>query len=174
MTENLTIINWPDPRLKKISTPVKEFDAQLAELARTMLELMRRHQGVGLAAPQVGLNLRLFVMNATGDPADDRVYVNPQLLDFEGDEEAEEGCLSIPGVHVNVLRAKNARIQAYDLEGHPIEQVESGYPARIWQHETDHLNGVLLTDRMGVVAKMTHRKVLKELEEAYKQGAEPR
>jgi peptide deformylase len=167
MPENLSIIHWPDPRLKKISLPVTDFDGRLADLTRIMLELMRRHKGVGLAAPQVGLNMRLFVMNATGDPADDKIYVNPQLLDLEGEEEAEEGCLSIPEVHVNVLRAKTARIQALDLEGKPFEEAQADYPARIWQHETDHLNGVLLTDRMGVVAKMSYRRTLKELEEKF-------
>jgi peptide deformylase len=166
---DLKIIYWPDPRLSQISEPVKEYDNRLAQLVRTMLDLMRRHKGVGLAAPQVGINLRLFVINPTGQEGDDRIYVNPQLLDLEGEDEAEEGCLSIPDVHVNVIRAKQARIQAYDLEGKPFEESATDYPARIWQHENDHLNGVLLTDRMGVVAKMSHRRVLKNLEEQFHQ-----
>lgn len=166
---DLNIIYWPDPRLGQISEPVKEFDDKLSRLAHTMLELMRLHKGVGLAAPQVGVNLRLFVINPTGNEGDDRIYVNPQLLDLEGEAEDEEGCLSIPDVHVEVLRAKSARIQAYDLEGKPFEETEADYPARIWQHENDHLNGVLLTDRMGVVARMTHRRVLKNLEEKFNQ-----
>jgi peptide deformylase len=167
MYESLSIINWPDPRLKQISAPVTEFDGKLVELTRVLLELMRQHKGVGLAAPQVGLNMRLFVMNATGDPADDRIYINPELSDLDGEAEAEEGCLSIPGVHVNVLRAKNARMQAVDLEGKPFEESQTEYAARVWQHETDHLNGILLTDRMGVVAKMSHRRTLKELEDQF-------
>ena len=167
MFEDLKIILYPDPRLKKMCQPVTSFDERLRQLAARMLELLREARGVGLAAPQVGENLRVFVMNATQQPGDDRVYVNPVLSDFEGDEEQEEGCLSLPGVHVNVTRGKQVRMQAQDLEGRPIEEVATGFPARVWQHEFDHLNGTLLTDRMGPVAKMTHRKVLNELKEQY-------
>lgn len=167
MYEDLKIILYPDPRLKKVSAPVTAFDDDLKQLAVRMFELMRASRGVGLAAPQVGINLRMFVMNPTGEPQDDRVYVNPVLSEATGSEEAEEGCLSLPDIHVNVDRSRTMRIQAQDLEGNPIEQVETGYLARIWQHETDHLNGTMLTDRMGAVARMTNRRVLKELEEKY-------
>ena len=167
MYDDLRIIFYPDPRLKKVSTPVTAFDDNLKALAARMFELMRESRGVGLAAPQVGLNLRMFVMNPTGEPDADRVYVNPVLSEAEGSETAEEGCLSLPGIHVDVERSKVLRIQAQDLEGKPIDQVETGYLARIWQHETDHLNGTMLTDRMGTVAKMTNRRILKELEEDY-------
>ena len=167
MYDDLRIIFYPDPRLKKVSAPVTTFDENLKALAARMFELMRAHRGVGLAAPQVGLNVRLFVMNHTGEPQDDRVYVNPVLTEAEGFETAEEGCLSLPNLHVDVERSKRLRIQAQDVEGNPIDQVESGYMARVWQHETDHLNGTLLTDRMGAVAKMTSRRLLKELEEDY-------
>jgi peptide deformylase len=167
MSEPLKIIFWPDPRLKKVSKPVEAFDEKLAVLAGKMFELMRASKGVGLAAPQVGKNIRLFVMNHNGDPASDRVYVNPVLSDADGDEEAEEGCLSLPKVNVDVVRNKTMRLTAVDLHGKPIEQTETGYIARIWQHEIDHLDGILLTDRMGPVAKMAHRKILKDLEEQY-------
>ena len=167
MFEDLKIILYPDPRLKKVSQPVLAFDDALGRLSARMFELMREAKGVGLAAPQVGQNIRLFVMNATQEPGDDRVYVNPVLSHFEGEEEQEEGCLSLPGIHVNVNRGKQVRIQAQDLEGRPIEEVATGFVARVWQHEFDHLNGTLLTDRMGPVAKMTHRKVLNELKEQY-------
>jgi peptide deformylase len=132
-----------------------------------MFDLMRANRGVGLAAPQVGLNLRMFVMNPTGEPQDDRVYVNPVLSEPAGSETAEEGCLSLPNIHVNIDRTKTLRMQAQDLDGKPIDQVETGYLARIWQHETDHLNGTMLTDRMGTVAKMTNRRILRELEDDY-------
>ena len=167
MYEDLKIILYPDPRLKKISAPVKAFDERLRALAARMFELMREAKGVGLAAPQVGENVRLFVMNATQDPADDRVYVNPVLSDFEGEEEQEEGCLSLPGIHVNVNRGKQVRMQAQDLDGRPIEEVATGFNARVWQHEFDHLNGTMLTDRMGPVAKMANRRILNELREQY-------
>jgi peptide deformylase len=164
---DLKIVYWPDPRLLKVSARVETIDEKLKALTTRMFELMREHKGVGLAAPQVGVNLRLFVMNATGDPADDRVYVNPEVSEPEGEEEAEEGCLSLPGIHVDVLRCKGLRMVAQDLEGKTFEQTEVGYIARIWQHEIDHLNGKLLTDRMGPLAKLAHRKVLKELEADY-------
>jgi peptide deformylase len=167
MDAKLKIILWPDPRLKKISAPVTVFDPSLADLVGQMFELMRQAKGVGLAAPQVGKNLRLFVMNHDGDPANDRVYINPQLSDADGEEEDEEGCLSLPKVNINVYRNMTMRINAQDISGQPFEQIETGYLARIWQHETDHLNGILLTDRMGPVAKMTYRKLLKGLEEKY-------
>ena len=167
MHQDLKIILYPDPRLKKMSQPVTSFDERLRALVGRMFELMREAKGVGLAAPQVGENVRLFVMNATQEPGDDRAYVNPVLSDFDGEEEQEEGCLSLPGIHVNVSRGKQVKMQAFDLDGRPIEEVANDFVARVWQHEFDHLNGTLLTDRMGPVARMTHRKVLNELKEQY-------
>jgi peptide deformylase len=167
MYEDLKIINYPDPRLKKVSKPVDAIDDSIKALAQRMLELMREHHGVGLAAPQVGLNIRVFVMNPTGQPVDDRIYINPQLLEAEGNEEAEEGCLSLPGINANVVRDKTLRMLATDIEGKPTDEKASGYIARIWQHEFDHLNGTLIIDRMGAVAKMGAKKRLRELEEEF-------
>jgi peptide deformylase len=167
MYEDLTIIHYPDPRLRKISSPVTKFDENLKSLAKRMFELMREDKGVGLAAPQVGVNVRLFVMNPTGNPEDDRAYVNPRLVEGMGEEEGEEGCLSLPGINTNVVRSKTLRLEAQDLDGRAVEVTETGYVARIWQHETDHLNGVMIIDRMGASAKMAFKKKLKELEEDY-------
>ncbi len=167
MYEDLQIIHYPDPRLKKRSQPVEQFNDDLKALAARMFELMREHRGVGLAAPQVGINIRMFVMNHSGQPEDDRAYVNPELYDAAEEEEGEEGCLSIPGITAEVLRHRVIRLKAQDLDGNPVERVESGYIARIWQHETDHLNGVLIIDRMGPVARMASRRQLKELEQQY-------
>jgi peptide deformylase len=167
MEASLKIIFYPDPRLKKISQPVTVFDQKLKDLVSQMFELMREAKGVGLAAPQVGQNIRLFIMNHDGDVANDQVYINPQLSDADGDAEDEEGCLSLPKINIDVLRSETIRISALDLEGKPFAQTETGYLARIWQHEIDHLNGILLTDRMGPVAKMTYRKLLRDLEEKY-------
>lgn len=173
MYEDLKVINYPDPRLKKRSQPVERFDDNLKALAARMLELMREYRGVGLAAPQVGINVRLFVMNHSGQPEDDRVYVNPELLDPADEEEAEEGCLSLPDITAEVLRSRFMRLKAQDLDGNPVEAAETGYIARIWQHETDHLNGVLITDRMGPVAKMAARRQLKELERQFEAQSKP-
>lgn len=170
MFEDLKIIYWPDPRLRRLSEPVTVFDERLAALVARMLELMRQDRGVGLAAPQVGENLRLFVMNPTGEEGQDRVYVNPHLSDLEGEEENEEGCLSLPGINATIWRAKSVRMRARDLQGNEFEEVQTGFIPRVWQHETDHLNGTLITDRMGPVARLASRKILKELEEKFLSG----
>lgn len=167
MQGELRIIHYPDPRLRRVSQPVPAVTPEIRELAVRMLELMRESKGVGLAAPQVGLNIRMFVMNPTGEPTDNRVYINPVLSEPDGEETAEEGCLSIPEVHVQVGRNRTMRIQAIDLEGQPIDETQTGFVARVWQHEFDHLNGVLITDRMGLSDRFQHKKVLKELEEQY-------
>src|SRR2546423_4788807 len=168
MYEALKILNYPDPRLKTISKPVEKIDdPALKLLAARMLQLMREHKGVGLAAPQVGIGIRLFVMNHSGDAKDDRVYVNPTLTEAEGSDESEEGCLSLPGINANIVRDKSMRMRATDLDGKEIDQKETGYVARVWQHEFDHLNGTLIIDRMGAVAKMAARKKLRELEDEY-------
>jgi peptide deformylase len=167
MYEQLKIIAYPDPRLRKVSIEVQKFDENLAALAKRMFELMREARGVGLAAPQVGKNIRLFIANHSGKPEDDRIYVNPVISDAEGEETSQEGCLSLPNINVDVGRPVTAKIRAKDLTGNPIDQTESGYIARIWQHELDHLNGVLIIDRMGPTAKMENRKILKELEDKY-------
>jgi peptide deformylase len=167
MHEQLKIICWPDARLLRPSAPVERFDAGLGELAGRMLQLMREARGVGLAAPQVGINRRLFVMNPTGRAEDDRVYVNPVLSEASGDEEGEEGCLSLPGINARILRSRSVKLDAQDLAGRPVQLAESGYLARIWQHEIDHLNGVLILDRMTPVARLASRKALRELEDRH-------
>lgn len=167
MFEQLKIIHWPDPRLRKISTPVTAFDERLRLLAGRMLELMKQAKGVGLAAPQVGINERLFVMNHTGKPEDDRVVVNPVLSGADGEEEGEEGCLSLPEINIPVLRSRTLHLRAQDLTGAFFEQTETGYIPRIWQHENDHLDGILLLDKMSPMQKMTSRKHIREMEEAY-------
>jgi peptide deformylase len=172
MFEDLKIICWPDPRLLKKSAPVESFNEELRALAQRMIELMREARGVGLAAPQVGHNIRLFVMNPTAQPGDERIYVNPVLAEPDEEEEGEEGCLSLPGINIKVVRSKIMTLEARDLGGRRVELRDSGYPARIWQHEFDHLNGTLLTDRMGALAKLSNKKTLAELKANY-QAAHP-
>jgi peptide deformylase len=167
MASDLKIIFYPDPRLRKASERVTTFDQALKDLAARMLELMRIARGVGLAAPQVGQNLRLFVMNPTGEEGDDHIYVNPVLADAEGEEEGDEGCLSLPGINAKVWRSNKLRMQAQDLDGNPIEEFADGYIARIWQHETDHLDGTMIIDRMGPVARLASRRILRELQQKW-------
>jgi peptide deformylase len=171
--KDLQIIVYPDPRLKKRSKPIEKFDAELTALANRMFDLMREAKGVGLAAPQVGINLQLFVMNPTGKPVDDRVYINPSLSEASGEETEEEGCLSLPEIRIDVSRSKILRMEAKDLKGEPILEEATGYIARIWQHEFDHLQGTMLTDRMGPVDRLKYRKAIKELEEIYEKAHPP-
>lgn len=164
---NLRIIHYPDPRLRKKSAPVTEFDDRLAAFVERMFELMETGRGVGLAAPQVGVNTRLFVMNESGEPQDNRVLVNPVIHDPHGSAEAEEGCLSLPGINVQVRRAQRCRVKAQDLQGREFEFEAEDLLARICQHETDHLNGVMIIDRMGPSDRIATRKTLKSLEEQF-------
>lgn len=166
-TEQLYVVHYPHPVLRKSCAKLDTIDDDVRALATRMLELMREHNGVGLAAPQVNIPVRLFVMNHTGEPADDRVYINPVISEPEGYEDGEEGCLSIPGVNVQVRRAKQCKLTATTLDGEPVECIASELEARVMQHETDHLNGTLILDRMGPTDKIATRKTLKALEEAF-------
>lgn len=165
-----TIVTYPDPGLRKKCAPVRkeEFDQSLADLAQRMLEIMKANRGVGLAAPQVGVNRRLFVCNPTGEPGDDHVYINPVLSELTGSVEGEEGCLSLPELRVLVRRAKRCKIQALDVQGEPIETEADDLMARIWQHETDHLDGRLILDRMNAAEKIANKKLIAQLEESFK------
>lgn len=165
--ERLRIIHYPDPRLRKTCLPVTKFDDALAQLAQRMLALMRAGKGVGLAAPQVGVLRRLLVMNTTDDPRNDLIFVNPVIRERSGNVAAEEGCLSLPGVNVTVRRAKRCRIDAQDLTGKPFSLAGEDLLCRVWQHETDHLDGVLIIDRMGPSDRVATRKTLRLLEEGY-------
>lgn len=172
--DQLRIVFYPDPVLRESCRPVEAFDAQLAALAERMGFLFHEAAGVGLAAPQVGVAVRMFVCNPTGEPEDTRVWVNPELSDLEGSVEADEGCLSIPGVTVPKRRAERAVIQGFDLTGQPVRAEGTDLLARIWQHEIDHLNGVLVVDGMSEAAELANRKTLKQLEADYAAAARRR
>lgn len=166
--DNLRIVFYPDPVLRRKTQPIAEVDDEVRAVAGRMLELMHEARGVGLAAPQVGLNWRMFVANATGDPADDRVFINPALSN-PAEEYAphSEGCLSIPDVTAEIRRPVGITIDATDLDGNPFTLSDDDLPARIWQHETDHLEGVLILDRMNPMDKLASRRTLKLLEAEY-------
>ena len=171
----LTLVTYPHPALRKACGPVADFDDKLAQIAACLLAVMHEHKGVGLAGPQVGLSLRLFVCNSSGEPDDDQVYVNPELSDFEGLLESDEGCLSIPEVNVIMRRARSVTLRAQTVTGEPVRKHAEGLLARIWQHETDHLDGKLIIDHMSEVDRMDNRRALKQLEKDYaKRGRRPR
>jgi len=169
-TRELQIIHYPDPRLRQVCAEISRFDERLAAVAAGMLDLMRQSDGVGLAAPQVGLMIRLFVCNHSGEGPDDQVYINPTLEELAGSEEGEEGCLCLPGVLGPVGRATSCRILAVDLTGKAIVRSGGGLLARIWQHEVDHLAGRLIIDRMSPATKIANRRAIKHLEEQFTKG----
>jgi peptide deformylase len=162
----LQLVVYPDPRLKAIAKDVQQFDDWLVAVVERMKDLMVENRGVGLAAPQVGLSLRLFVASATGKREEMRAYVNPVLTDEHGQEEGEEGCLSLPDIRIKVPRFKSVRIEALDEHGKPFSVSLEDFAARVVQHENDHLDGILLVDRMSPMARLANRKKIKELEEA--------
>ena len=135
-------------------------------MVQTMFELMYEAKGVGLAANQVDLPLRLFVANLKGDPeeGEELVFINPVLTGAKSNEEAEEGCLSLPGLYGNVQRPGQTKIAAYDLSGNEITAELSGLAARVVQHEVDHLDGTLFIDRLSETGRMSAREALEEFD----------
>lgn len=146
----LKVITFPHPGLRYVAKPVRRVDALLKQVGVRLIELMYAHRGVGLAATQVNVPLRMFAWDPTGDPDSGQatVFLNPIISRPRSNEEAEEGCLSLPGINARVVRSKTIRMNAYDLTGKEIDQDYSGFEARILQHETDHLDGVLFLDRL--------------------------
>ena len=166
-TALLQILIFPDPRLRKVCATVERFDEPLARLAERLLELMHEAKGIGLAAPQVGVMVRLFVCNVSGKPEDDLVMVNPTLTPAGDTVVSEEGCLSIPDVTVTVTRRSECTVDAFDLSGRPIQWTGEQLVARCWQHECDHLDGRLIIDRMPPADRIANRRFLKQLEAEY-------
>lgn len=158
---------YPDPVLRRRADPVTAFDASLRDLAEDLLILMRNHRGVGIAAPQAGESLRVFLACGEDLEGEPLAFVNPRLHDFGGEGVvAEEGCLSLPEIHGHVARPQAVSITAFDLEGREFTLRSDGFPARVWQHEMDHLDGVLILDRMRAIDRLSNRRAIKELESA--------
>lgn len=161
----MKIVKYPHPALRAAAKPVAAIDKDVQLAAGRMLDLMYQHEGLGLAAPQVDLAIQLLVMNFEGDPARkdaEYVAINPVIVDSKGTVNDREGCLSFPGLYQNVRRAKSVKVQAYNLKGELFEMTCSDLPARVWQHEIDHLNGVLFIDKMGPLGKLGSKKDLEK------------
>lgn len=167
------ITRWGDPVLHHACRPVREFDDELAALVADMVVTMEAAEGVGLAAPQIGVDLAVFVYGCPDD--DDHrqrgVICNPVLVLPEGRErrleEDEEGCLSLPGAHAPLTRADVATCRGHDLAGQPVEVIGTGLLARALQHETDHLNGIVFGDRLSKRARTTLLRDHEEVAERY-------
>lgn len=162
----LQVLHWPAPVLKQVAKPVKEIDPWVQQVIDRMIALMTEHEGVGLAAPQVGLPLRLFVMSPTGKTEDARVIINPVITEQQGEDEKEEGCLSLPEIRAKITRAVQLKLTGLDQHGKAITETLEGFPARIVQHENDHLDGILILDRMSTLARMGLRQKIKALQQA--------
>jgi peptide deformylase len=164
------IVHWPHPTLRHKSKPLKRVDAELRAMVQEMFVLMYADKGIGLAANQVDLPYRLFVLNSTGDPEQpehQRVFINPVTSEPKGMDEAEEGCLSLPGIYGPVKRPETVVITSFDLDGNEQREQLDGLPARVVQHEVDHLDGRMFFDRMTDTALMAVREALDDFETQY-------
>ena len=167
----LKILTYPAAPLRAVARPIETIDQTVKDVAARMLELTREAEGVGLAAPQVGLAWRMFV-TSSADHKVERVYINPQLSTSGELVVREEGCLSLPGVNVEIRRPASAAVTALDRDGRTFVVEDDDLLGRIWQHECDHLDGVLIIDRMTPMDRIATRKILKELEGEQKLKAE--
>jgi peptide deformylase len=155
----LEICRYPDPVLRKISTPVGQVTDEIVLLSSNMLETMRCARGLGLAAIQVGVPIRLVIVDPSGKKVSDPiVLINPVIVDSSEEETIEEGCLSVPGFYEFVKRAGKVVVQGHDLKEKPLEIECDGYVARAFQHEVDHLDGVLFIDHLSPVKKGLFKK----------------
>ena len=170
----MEIVTYPHPTLRHVSRPLKRVDAELRQKISEMFELMYAAKGIGLAANQVDLPLRLFIVNLEAKPeGQELVFINPVIsLPRGGSEEAEEGCLSLPGLYGPVVRPKQVRINAYSLAGEEMQIDATGLLARCVQHELDHLDGVLFPDRMSVSARADIAEGLDEFEAEFRSRQE--
>ncbi|MBI2423115.1 MAG: peptide deformylase [Candidatus Hydrogenedentes bacterium] len=148
----MDVVLYPDDPLTQKAEPFDCVGPEAPQLAKNMIETMDAHDGVGLAGPQVGIAKRIFVLCEPDQ--EPMCFINPEILEMEGREEGEEGCLSMPGIYAkNVPRATRVRVKALDAEGQPFEMEAHGFLARIIQHEYDHLEGILFPDRLDIITR---------------------
>ena len=162
-----SITRFPAPVLGQAAKPIGEITDDVRRLADKMIDIMLETKGVGLAAPQAGVDLQIFVVSIDGTKENAKVYINPEISPSGPLEENEEGCLSLPGIYAKIKRYKKCTVTATDIHGNRFTENAEGLLARAFQHEFDHLQGRLIKDRMGRVAAIAARKRLKELEKEY-------
>jgi peptide deformylase len=165
----LRIVKYPHPVLRHKSKPLRRFDAELQKTIRAMFDLMYAQKGVGLAANQVDLPYRFFIVNPEGDPekGQEFVFLNPVIHKRAGIEEAEEGCLSFPEIFAPVKRSAKVVVSAYNLAGEEVTHEFDGLMARAVQHEYDHLDGVLFIDRLTPTGLLSVKQALADLEQEF-------
>ena len=155
---------YPEGVLGKRAEPVGEIADEIRALASRMIEIMVESKGIGLAGPQAGVGLRIFVVSVDGSAENAKVYINPEIITSGAIDAMEEGCLSLPGIYAKIRRYKQCTVTATDLEGNEFSEEAEGLLARAFQHEYDHLEGTLIKDRFSRVQMIGARKRLKEME----------
>ena len=156
----LTILEFPDPRLRKKAVPVADVDDELRGLIDSMFETMYAAPGIGLAATQVDVHRRLLIADVSHEKDDPHVLINPEVLEKDGGAVSEEGCLSVPGYFEEVERAEHIRVRYLDRNGSPVEKDAEGLLSICIQHEIDHLNGKLFVDYLSEAKRQRIRKNL--------------
>jgi len=162
----LNILHFPDPRLRKKATPIKEVTGTIRQLADDMLETMYDAPGVGLAAIQINVQKRIVVIDTSEDKSNPLIFINPEIIKKEGEREHEEGCLSVPEAYEIVTRADTVRVKALDRDGKPFELDADELLATCIQHEIDHLDGKLFVDYL---SNLKRQRIKKRLEKQQKQ-----
>ncbi len=159
------IVKYPEPVLEEKTREVESFDEELRQLATDMLETMYAAPGIGLAAPQVGESIRLLVVDVTSGREDGHqvILVNPEVVEEEGRQREEEGCLSLPGITAVVERPEKIRVKAQDLDGNPVEMEGEELMARVLCHEIDHLDGILYLDRISPLKRDFLKRKIRKL-----------
>lgn len=169
----LRIVNYPHPALRYRSRAVTQIDDDLRATVREMFDLMYEARGVGLAANQVAIPFRFFILNVTADPEQkdqELVFINPEIVKRHSASEEEEGCLSLPGLYAKVRRARKIKVQSFNLLGELVEHDADELFSRAIQHETDHLDGKLFIDYLGPLARHSIKEKLREFEAQFRQG----
>jgi peptide deformylase len=159
----LNILHYPDPRLRKKALPVEKVDNEIKQLVDNMLETMYQAPGIGLAASQADIQKRIIVIDISEDKSNPLCFINPEILVSDGEEEMEEGCLSVPGIYEKVSRAEHIKVRALDREGRSFEMEADGLLAICIQHEIDHLEGKLFVDYLSELKRQRIRKRLEKL-----------
>jgi len=169
----LNILEFPDPRLTTVASDVEIFDGALEKLVQDMTETMYSASGIGLAATQVNVHKRLLVLDVSEDQDQPRVYINPHILSRSGEQDHEEGCLSVPGIYASVRRSETITLRAQDLDGTTFEEQLEGLHAVCVQHEMDHLIGRLFVDYLSPLKRnMVKKKLEKQRKAAAKEAEE--
>jgi peptide deformylase len=162
----LNILHYPDERLHKVAKPIGAVDDTIRQLIDDMAETMYASKGVGLAATQVNMHVRLVVIDVSEDKTGITAYINPQIVERDGETEYEEGCLSVPGIYETVKRAERVRVRALDRDGKPFEVEADGLLAICLQHEIDHLDGKIFVEYLSQLKQSRIKAKMKKLEKS--------